>query len=220
MWARGTGQGIGLSGHRTVYSAEQTLVDNWSEERFGRELDAKPKPGHVTGHETESQAYAAHDISAVGKAAAPFTGLRGDEIFRHGAADGPRHYLGTVSQFSFTDPRARTHGGKSADRVARVLWSGSKHNDLHVPVDVPEPKTDLLRAKQETWRGARSGGKPVLIGSMGTETGDLMATATNAASLIEMSRSQVPAGGNPPEHPVYFGRSTMLSASLKGSSLG
>lgn len=40
MWSRGTGQGIGLSGHKNTYSGQATLIDNWTEELYGVQLAA------------------------------------------------------------------------------------------------------------------------------------------------------------------------------------
>ncbi|KAG8460267.1 hypothetical protein KFE25_011758 [Diacronema lutheri] len=223
-WARGTGQGIGLSGHINAYSAEATLIANWTEEAYGRQLDALPPAGHVTAHATESQKYTGHDTASKLPASPPMLGRTAEQLFAHGLPDEPKLYVGSCTELAFTDPRTRLHGATSVDRVSRTLWAGSKHIDKTVPHGSAVPRTALLDAKRAEWARTAPAVQPSTIGLGGTTSSELGAAQHDEGSLLAVQQLP-PAGGmadggmadGAPPAAISFGRRSAFTQ-VRGTS--
>lgn len=133
--------------------------------------------------------------------------MSAEALFRHGVPADPERYFGGVSELAFTDPGNRVLGYKSVPRVGKLLWAGSKHNDKTVPAAKQDAPRSLLSKKRQEWEQTRAVPAPPLVGADGTETQTLMATLTaDPASTLALSRTTVPAGGNPPAQHPNFGR--------------
>ena len=153
-WGRGTGEGIGLSGHKNEYKSG-VRISNWVEEQFGQEAaqpGAATRMMEFTKRQEESQIASGSNASETARTMRiePKMGVPGALLFSHGRTQGEK-YGAAMSALHYTDPASRTYGPTSNDRVHKSFFYGSKHIDVYVPKTSPNPRMTLTAQKQAQW---------------------------------------------------------------------
>ncbi|KAL3909344.1 MAG: hypothetical protein SGPRY_009462, partial [Prymnesium sp.] len=156
VWGRGTGDGIGLSGHKNEYRPG-VAIGNWVEEQFGREAPPRANSLQVqrscrnTFMKAQEAAYlAAYVPPEPNKRVEPYMGVPASRLFSHGTNQNAR-FLASMTSLHFTEPSSREYGAKSHDRVHRSYFWGSKHIDSMVPQNDPNTRQLLTTAKRAQW---------------------------------------------------------------------
>ena len=151
-WGRGTGEGIGLSGHKNEYKSG-VRISNWVEEQFGREAaESGTRMMEFTKRQEEYQTAAASNASETARTmrVEPNMGVPGALLFSHGRTTGEK-FGAAMSALHYTDPATRSYGAASNDRVHKSFFYGSKHIDAYVPKTSPHPRMTLTAQKQAQW---------------------------------------------------------------------
>ncbi len=172
-WGRGTGEGIGLSGHKNEYISG-VRIGNWVEEQFGREASAAGDSlqKFMAAQETaETSAAPTHNMRVE-----PNLGVSADMLFSHGRNFSTK-FGAAMTSLHFTDPSKRSYGATSNDRVHKSFFYGSKHIDAFVPLADPNPRTSLTEAKRAQWAKESAPSLPTASGMYQTTS---LATYANA----------------------------------------
>ena len=126
-WGRGTGEGIGLSGHKNEYTTG-VRIGNWVEDRYGREADAPSTQGggqnrmknFVAAEEAHRLSLAVVDRTR-NQRQEPNLGLLGSNLFSHGPKMS-MEFGASMARLHFTDPAKRDYGALSGDRVYKSMF--------------------------------------------------------------------------------------------------
>jgi len=151
-WGRGTGEGIGLSGHKNEYKTG-VRIGNWVEEQFSQEAAAGmgcDMEKFLRTQQMEHVAKAKAQQVERNERIEPNVGVPSAMLFSHGKEHGEK-YGAAMSALHFSDPAQRAHGAESNDRVHKTFFYGSKHIDQYVPDVSPNPRMELTMGKQAQW---------------------------------------------------------------------
>lgn len=116
-WGRGTGEGIGLSGHKNEYKSG-VRIGNWVEEQFSAEASANAHEmeAFVRTQEEAWVAKAKAQHAEKNQRVEPNMGVASQMLFSHGMKHGEK-FGASMSQLHFSDPAAR--GARRGSRRAR-----------------------------------------------------------------------------------------------------
>ena len=150
-WGRGTGEGIGLSGHKNEYKTG-VCVGNWVEEQFSREAAANSQDmaKFLKAQDEAHVAMAKSQQYLRNERIEPNKGVASGMLFSHGKSLGET-FGASMTALHFSDPQARAYGAESNDRVHKSFFYGSKHIDQFVPKVSPNPRMALTMTKQAEW---------------------------------------------------------------------
>ena len=120
-WGRGTGEGIGLSGHKNEYKTG-VRVGNWVEEQFSAEAtkNAYDMEKFLKATEDAHFAKAKAQQAESNKRIEPNMGVSNAMLFSHGPQMG----------LSFSAPMASLH---YTDPAARGAWTAGRGGVPHAP---------------------------------------------------------------------------------------
>jgi len=168
-WGRGTGEGIGLSGHKNEFKSG-VRIGNWVEEQFGAESalvgDAlmdfmKKKEAEDIASARRAPANGVLEGAVPPMRVEPKTGVSGSMLFSHGPEFG-LSFSAAMTALHFNDPAQRDPDMISSnDRVHKTFFYGSKHIDYHVPKVSPNPRLELSSSKKALWTGQTAQPLPV-----------------------------------------------------------
>jgi len=155
-WGRGTGEGIGLSGHKNEFS-KGTRIGNWVEDLHQAEAGRGSTQGggqnrmryFVEAEEAHRLSLAFVDKSR-NQRQEPNMGLSGNNLFSHGPKPG-MVFGASMANLHYKNPADCTYGAASGDRVYKSMFYGSKHIDQYVPKTDPNAHVSLMEAKQGEW---------------------------------------------------------------------
>lgn len=155
-WGRGTGEGIGLSGHKNEYISG-VRIGNWVEEQFGREATGAGDSlkQFMRAQETAATAMGGAEAPARSMRVEPNLGVPADMLFSHGRTFSTK-FEAAMTALHYTDPSKRSYGAASNDRVHKSFFYGSKHIDAFVPLCDPNVRLQLTASKQAQWAGQQS----------------------------------------------------------------
>jgi len=153
-WGRGTGEGIGLSGHKNEFRAG-VRIGNWVEEMCGKEAIGR---GDTLKDFMKRQEIVEHNMANAANAGElaksmrvePKTGVEGDMLFSHGKTFSDK-FGASMTALHFSHPSQREYGAASDDRVHKSFFYGSKHIDQYVPKAEPNPRLLLTGMKEAQW---------------------------------------------------------------------
>jgi hypothetical protein len=169
----------------------------------------------VSKHTTESSSFQPLDISAASVLLPPPGGQSAADLFAHGMpSETGQRYLATITQLSFSDPRTRAYGSESPDRVTRMVWAGSKHNDRSVPVDQPSGgAASLVQTLHSTWKASAPSEAAQTMGMHGTTSSELGAGLREVEALATLHALPA-AGGRGFESVPRFGRKSAFPTAV------
>ena len=146
-WSRGTGEGIGLSGHKNEFKSG-VRIGNWVEEQFGVEAAANgDRMKEFTKRQEIEQIAAATSKFEKNQRVEPNLGVPGAVLFSHGKTMS-EPFGASMTALHFKNPSQRAYGAESNDRVHKSFFYGSKHIDAYVPKVEPNARVSLTEAKQ------------------------------------------------------------------------
>jgi len=153
-WGRGTGEGIGLSGHKNEFRGG-VRIGNWVEEMCGKEAIGR---GDTLKDFMKRQEVVEHNMANAANAGElaksmrvePKMGVEGEMLFSHGKAFGEK-FGASMTALHFSHPTQREYGAASNDRVHKSFFYGSKHIDQYVPEMEPNPRLLLTGMKEAQW---------------------------------------------------------------------
>lgn len=159
QWGRGTGEGIGISGHKNEYKSG-VRIGNWVEEQFTQEAATiENRMKEFTMKQEAAQIAAASKNVEKNMRVEPNMGVPGDILFSHGRTYNEK-FGASMTALHFTNPGSREYGAESNDRVHKSFFYGSKHIDAHVPKTEPNPRMELTSAKQAEWAAHQAPAAP------------------------------------------------------------
>ena len=106
-WGRGTGEGIGLSGHKNEYKTG-VRIGNWVEEQFSAEASANAHDMEKFLR-TQEEAYVAKakaQTAERNERIEPNMGVAAQMLFSHGKTHGEK-FAAAMTALHFTDPAQR-----------------------------------------------------------------------------------------------------------------
>jgi len=150
-WGRGTGEGIGLSGHKNEFKTG-VRIGNWVEEQFGAEapMDNTRMEKYLAAEEAAHVTLAKSQQLVRNERVEPNLGVASNMLFSHGKEHGEK-YGASMTALHFSNPDSRDFGAESHDRVHKTFFYGSKHIDQFVPAVDPNARMNLTMAKQAEW---------------------------------------------------------------------